>query len=144
MVHMTYLTLSPSSPHNSIFVKCSFFSGCSRGYRFCYPQLTVCQASNWHQVSTSDTYDKGVMRVVTPAWFKDCCSTPVLINQHEETKSVATIRQLVLMTFLVSDPPGPIDNSNIFILKGNTKVLKPSKFLQDLYQQATIMLKILL
>ena len=45
------------------------------------------------------------------------------------------------MIFLVSDPPGPIDNSNIFVLKGNTKVLKPSKSLQDLYQQATIMLK---
>ena len=32
------------------------------------------------------------------------------------------------MIFLVSDPPGPIDNSNIFVLKGNTKVLKPSKY----------------
>lgn len=35
------------------------------------------------------------------------------------------------MTVFVSDPPGPIDNSNIIVLKGNTKVLRASRYLWD-------------
>ena len=45
------------------------------------------------------------------------------------------------MALFVSDPPGPIDNSNIIVLKGNTKVFKLSKFFWDLYQQVIIMVK---
>lgn len=43
----------------------------------------------------------------------------------------------VLSCHVLTDPPGPIDNSNILFMKGNTRVLRSSKY----NNQATICYK---
>ena len=47
--------------------------------------------------------------------------------------SLRSVLYLIHTVYITLDPPGPIDNSNILFVKGNTKVLRASKYIAQFF-----------
>ena len=80
------------------------------------------------RVNLSNANDMKLFLMIFPRISLHCMLVPVQNREYE----TGLLSQCNNKNLFFSDPPGPIDNSNILFTKGNTKVLRTSEYFEEL------------